>query len=124
MPIRKLEKTAWHAYLDNLSKALNGKRAEIEVASLTIGDQIQADWVPLVGLVYEPEEDIVEIILEDDNHESIDHIVHHPQEMYVDYGADGLASLEIVDNDGTQQIILLRDPLMLPSPKVGGVSRN
>jgi len=123
MTIRKLEKAAWQPYLDNFSKALTGTRAEIEVASLSIGDQIEAKWLPLVGLVYEPEEDVVEIILEDEDHESIDHIVHHPQEMYLDYGINGLASLEIVDNDGTQQIISLRNPLMLPSPAADRESR-
>jgi hypothetical protein len=56
----QLEKSQWRAYFDRMSKALVGKRAEIEVASLKLGDRIEAD--------------------------------------------------------GTRQIILLRDPLMLPRP--------
>ena len=42
MTIRKLEKSKWHAFFDGLSKMLEGKRAEIEVASLALGDQIEA----------------------------------------------------------------------------------
>jgi hypothetical protein len=34
----------------------------------------------------------------------------------VDYGPGGIESLGIVDHDYAWQIVLLRDPLMLPSP--------
>ena len=36
-----------------MSKALLGKWAEIEVASLDLEDQIVAEWVPLLGITYE-----------------------------------------------------------------------
>ena len=32
-----------------MSKALLGKRAEIEVASLDLGDQIAVEWIPMLG---------------------------------------------------------------------------
>jgi len=42
--IRKLEKAQWRSYFDILSKLLEAKEAEIEIASLDLGDQVQAKW--------------------------------------------------------------------------------
>ena len=43
-------------------------------------------------------------------------MIPEPREIYVDDGLEGLMSIEIVDTEGTKQIIKLRDPLMLPAP--------
>ncbi len=108
MTIKKLEKAVWHPYFDNLSKMIEGKQAEIEVASLEIGDQIEAEWVPLLGITYDYKNDLVEILLQD-----LDHMINHPREIYIDFGATGLTSMEVIDDDDVRQIIKLRDPLML-----------
>lgn len=116
MAISKLEKAAWQPYFDQISKTLVGKQAEIEVASLTIGSQLEAKWAPLHGIVYDHKNDLVEVLLED-----LDHMIHKPREIYIDHGPAGLSSLEVIDADGVQQIIKLRDPLMLanqtPAPQ-------
>ena len=111
MAISKLEKTAWHPYFDQISKTLAGKRAEIEVASLAVGDQIEAEWTPLEGIVYDPKSDLVEVIVE-----GLDHMIPKPREVYVDHDAGRLNSVEVIDADNARQIIRLRDPLMLPAP--------
>jgi hypothetical protein len=49
MAIRKLGKAEWQRYFDRISKAVIGKRAEIEIASLALGDQIEAEWLPLLS---------------------------------------------------------------------------
>jgi hypothetical protein len=118
MAISKLEKNTWHAYFDNVSKILDGKQAEVKIASLDIGDQIEAEWLPLLGLVYDPKSDVVEVLLE-----GLDHLINKPSEIYIDHGPVGLNSMEVVDGDGVRQIIRLRDPLMLPfSNSVGGAT--
>ena len=111
MTIRKLEKSKWHAFFDGLSKMLEGKRAEIEVASLALGDQIEAEWLPLLGLAYDPKDDLFEVTLD-----GVDHMIRKPSEIYLDDDVGGLMSIEIVDAEGTRQIVKLRDPLMLPAP--------
>ncbi len=111
MAILKLEKDAWGPYFDQMSKTLIGKQAEIEVASLDLGSQIEAEWVPLLGITYDHKDDLIEILLED-----LDHLIHQPREVYIDYGVGGLISLEVIDDEDVRQIIKLRDPLMLPSP--------
>lgn len=110
MTIRKLDKTNWGLFLDDMSKVVIGKRAEIEVTSLKLGAQIQAEWLPLMGIVYDVKNDLIEITLDD-----VDHIVYTPKALYIDDNSLWLSSLEIIDGDGTGHIIKLRDPLMLPS---------
>jgi hypothetical protein len=112
MTIRRLEKPEWRPFFDTMSKILEAKVAEVEVASLDLGDQTQAEWLPLIGITYDPRDDAVEIAL--DGH---DHMIRKPREIYLDDGAAGLTSLEIVDADGVRQIVKLKDQLMLPAPQ-------
>jgi hypothetical protein len=113
MASEKLEKDKWKQMLDRLTKSVIGKSVEIEVASLGIGDQIEAEWTPLVGIAYDPKDDLVEVAVGDE----VDHLINKPKEIYVDIGASGLISLEVVDGDDVRHIIKLRDPLMLPPPE-------
>lgn len=105
----KLDKGTWQAYFDRITKLVVGKQAEIEVASLNIGDQIEAEWVALLGIAYDPKSDLVEILLE-----GLDHLIRNPRDIYVDQGPTGLTSMEVIDTDDVRQIIRLRDPVMLP----------
>ena len=111
MPVQKLDRSQWQAFADHLSQALPGKEAEIEVAGLRLGAHIEADWLPLLGVAYDPKDDLFEVVIG-----ALDHLIPHPREVHVETGPAGIASLEIVDGDGLQQIIRLRDPLMLPAP--------
>lgn len=92
-------------------QVLEGKQAEIEVASLRLGDQIGAQWLPLIGITYDPNDDIVEVALE-----GLDHLITQPREVYLEDGSNGVSALEVVDADDVKQIIKFRDPLMLPGP--------
>jgi hypothetical protein len=107
----KLDKAIWHPYFDKVSKILVGKQTEIEVDALNIGAQIEADWVPLLGITYDHKNDLVEVLVE-----GLDHLIRHPAEIWVDHGPAGLASMEVVGTDGVKEIIRFRDPLMLPGP--------
>src|SRR6476620_1405760 len=70
MAIRKLEKQQWHAFFDRVSKMLEGKQAEIEVAALRLGDQIGATWLPLISITYHHKQLIVEVA-----RERLDHLI-------------------------------------------------
>jgi Family of unknown function (DUF5335) len=107
---RKLERAEWQPFLDRVSKGLAAKQAEIKVASLDLGDQLEAGWVPLIGLVYDPKDDFVEVAIE-----GLDHIIHKPREIYVEEEGGELSSLEVIDADGRRQIIKLKDMLALPA---------
>ncbi len=109
MTARKFDKAQWRGFCDQVSKLLIGKQVEIEVASLALGSQIEAKGLPLLGIAYDPKNDILEIALE-----GIDHLIHKPREIYVDGSPVELAGLEVIDAEGTRQIIQLRDSLALP----------
>jgi len=50
MTIKKLCEGQFRPFLDRLSQFLGTKQAEIEVASLSLGDQVEAEWLPLHGI--------------------------------------------------------------------------
>jgi hypothetical protein len=109
---RKIPRSGWQSYFDAMSKVMDGKQAELEVESLGLGDQIETEWVALDGIVYDPKDDLVEMVLED-----LDHMIHKPREIWVDEVGTTLESLEVIDDEGTQHILKLRAPLMLPAPE-------
>jgi hypothetical protein len=111
LAVRTLDKTQWAPFFDAASNSAVGKRAEIEVALLALGSQIEAEWAPLQGIIDDAQSDIIKIVLGD----QLDHLIHTPQEVYVDDNPVGLSSVLITDSDGTEHIIKLRDPLVLPS---------
>ncbi|SED18678.1 DUF5335 domain-containing protein [Bradyrhizobium erythrophlei] len=113
---KKLEKSQWSVYFDLISKALAGKRAEIEMASLKHGDQIEAEWLPFFGISYDPRDDVIALALE--RH---DHLIHKPRELYIEGEGLELSSLEVIDADVVRQIVVFRDPLMLPVPSAAKV---
>ena len=111
MHIRKLERDRWKPFFDLVSKALVGKRVEVEVASMKIGDQIEAEWLPLLGILYEPRSDAIYVALE-----GLELAIEQPREVHGEEPALGLTRMAIVDADSALHILLLRDPLMLPAP--------
>jgi hypothetical protein len=110
MTIRKLDKSEWSKFFNAMSRPLENRQAEIEVSSLAIGDQIDADWLPLIGITYDPKDDLLEVALE-----GVDHMIQKPREIHVDDTGLELNSVEVVDADGDRQIVRLREPLMLPA---------
>jgi hypothetical protein len=111
MRTRSLEKPEWKAYGEGITGLLAGKKAEIEITALGIGSQIQAEWVSLLGLSYDPRNDLFEVALE-----GLDHLIRRPKEFIVLEGPRGLESFEIVDAEGHRHIVTLKDPLALPAP--------
>ena len=111
MTTRKLDKKEWHTFFGGVTRMLEGKQAEIEVASLRLGGQIQAAWLPLIGITYDPQDDLVEVAVE-----GLDHLIAKPRTISVEDGSEGIISLEIVDADNVRQIVKLRDAVMLPAP--------
>lgn len=114
MMLRRLERPLWHEFLDSASHSLQGRRAEIEVSSPAVGSQILAHELRLLGILYDPRRDTVEIALD-----GFDHQVHRPRELYVDGPSFGWATLSVIDADGSLQILTVREPLMLPPAKEG-----
>jgi len=115
MAVEQIDRAQWSAFLNNLTNFLAGKQAEIEVAALDLGDQVQAEWLPLIGITYDEKDDLVEVALD-----QLDHMIRSPRELFADYGVgEFVAAVEIIDGDGTRQIVKFKDPLALPAPAQG-----
>jgi hypothetical protein len=110
MPTRSLDKTQRQRYFDRISRELGSKLAEVEITGLGLGNQLAQDWTVLRGMAYDPDTDTFEL-----GTDGLDHLVVHPREVYVEDGADGLHSVQVIDADGNRQLIRLRSPLALPS---------
>lgn len=110
MATHELAQAQWHGYFDTVSRSLLGKSAEIEIASLGLGDQVEAEWLPLLGITYEPKSDTLEVALV-----GVTHMIRRPKSVFVDEGTGGLTSMEAIDGGGTRHIVNLREPLMLPA---------
>lgn len=111
MSIEKLDRASWATYFDSMSKVLTGKQAEIDVESLSLGVQVESRYAPLNGITYDHRSEMLEIMLE-----RWEHNIPHVSEIWVDHDGVSLNSIKVVDTDGLEQIIKLRDPLMLPDP--------
>ena len=122
MAATEIDRSSWAPFLDSVTNSLTSKQAEIEVVSLDLGDQIEADWTPLIGITYDSKNDLIEIALDE-----VDHLVRSPRQVFIDYAVGGiLAAIEIIDGDGNRQIVKLKDPLALAVPAEdapGGAAR-
>jgi hypothetical protein len=107
--LRAVPNVEWRTFFDRLSKVLLGKRAEIEVATLDLGDQIVAEWVPLIGITYDSKDDLLDIALDRANH-----LIRRPREIVIQEGTAGVESVAVVDADGARQVVNLKSPLSLP----------
>lgn len=111
MATSEIKRDNWQAYFDRMSKQLLGKSAEIDVEALQIGSQIEAEWVPLLGVSYDGNNDVLSIAVE-----GLNHMVSRPKSVFVDVELGQLASMEVTDCDDVRHIVRLRDPLLLPPP--------
>ena len=108
--MHSVPRSEWRQFFDGMSTALTGKWAEIEVASLETGDQIIAEWIPMIGVTYDSKDDLLDVALD-----RTDHLILHPDEIVVEEGTEGLMSIAVSAVDGTKHIVRLKEPLMLPA---------
>jgi hypothetical protein len=107
--IQKIDRSTWVNVCTAISAHLSGKRAKIEVVSAADGLLTEALKQPVLGMIYDPVNDALRILLD-----RIDHFVFQPKEVYLEFSLGGDMSLAILDRANAWQIVLLRDPLMLP----------
>src|SRR5687767_14947772 len=108
---RELPRHEWRQFFDLMSRALLGKRAQVEVDALDLGAQFVAEWIPMLGITYDDQDDLLDVALD-----QIDHLIRNPRQIVVEKGPVGIASVSVIDGKGTLQIVRLKAPLALPSP--------
>jgi hypothetical protein len=112
MTIRRLEHWEWVRFCSFASRYLIGKRADIETLSLDMGRRLSVNRVPIHGFYYDSNRDVIEISLVD-----VLHRIHRPREIYVDNLPHGLVNFTVIDAEGTRQVVMLHEPVMLAAPE-------
>ena len=107
----KIEKRNLKEYLEHLSGRIPTELVEIELAGLDVGDQIEAEWVSMTGIGFDPDEDVVSIELENGK---LEHVVREPVEFWVEEEGAHVRAINIVSGDGLQHLIRLKEPKKLP----------
>jgi hypothetical protein len=108
---RELAKAELEPYFSRVSKKLGTQNVEIEVASLDIGDQIEAEWTGLTSLSYDAKTETLDVV-----GPTLDHRIRAPKTVYVQEGDDGLHAVDVERGDGVKEIVRLSRPLALPAP--------
>lgn len=104
VPIRKLRKPEWRPYFDRVGRALLEKRAAIEILSPQSGSEVQAEWLPLLGICYDARNDMVAVAVA-----GLRHMIRKPQHLVAEEDGGQLATLQIIDEDGLSHIVRLHD---------------
>ena len=74
---------------------------DVEVLSPDLGDQYVAEGAHLIGITYEPNDNVLEFALD-----SGDHRVEEPKEVWAIQESDGFVStIEVVRKDSTKEIV-------------------
>lgn len=107
-----VDKAQWEAFCNRVSRQLEGAQAEIEVAALGLGDQIEAEWAALRGIAYDPKDDVFEVAVE-----ALDHLIRRPRTLAIQQEGAKILSLAVVTEEGETHIVRLREPLALPPPE-------
>lgn len=105
---KQLSREEWKRYFDGLTKQffrdLNPEIAHVELISRELGDQVVTARGRVIGLSYDPRNNVLEIALE-----GLDHLVYRPREITVGERDDGFAEwVEVTRDDGSREIIRLR----------------
>jgi hypothetical protein len=110
MPIKELKVDEWKNYFDEITNFTRGKLVKIEIDSPEMGAQIEAQQLTLKGLSYDDKDNV--FILSTDE---IEHMISLPRQIYITDGLEGLESLKISKDDGSEHIISFTVPLAFPA---------
>jgi len=114
MPVTKqIPRDQLQEYFDTFSQRLlhatSPEAADIELMSTEVGDQLLAEGARLAGITYDPRTDSLEFSFELTVHETGDHRILSPREVWVLENDDGsIRSLEVVRPDGGREVVTLQ----------------
>ena len=108
MATKKIEKKEWKKYFDTFSiKYLKDEQPEyieIQILSEAMGLQPETKWMILKGITYDPKSDLLEIQID-----KMEHLISHPEEIYVEEMDDGwLSGMQVTQKSGEKNIIDIR----------------
>jgi len=100
----------WQGFFDQYTRRFLSHRGDaeeaalIEVISPSLGVEVEASDVSLLGMDYDPKSNAFELVLAE-----VDHLMYYPTEIAVIEEDDGfISALEVTRVDATQEIVQVR----------------
>ena len=111
MTTRQLERSEWQEYFDGVAKRLPAAQVRVSVLGKELGAQPETESSMLIGISYDPYDQCLSVTTP-----NLSHRVMTPQRIAVQETAGALEAVEVIDQEGNQQIIQLERLKPLPSP--------
>jgi len=107
---RVIPREDWETFFDEYTRRFLSPVGEaeetafIEVLSPSLGVEVEAAGVPLLGMAYDPRSNAFELALA-----NVDHFSYYPTEIAIIEEDDGfISALEVTRLDGTREIVQLQ----------------
>ena len=116
----ELTRQGWPDYFETVTKDAEGYDVTIEVVGPELGDQLEAEKLPLAYLAYDNKDDVFIVAVggRDRRYPVLRHMIEHPQKILADnLTADTPWAVEVVGSDGDQTIVTLHRRPALPPPR-------
>jgi hypothetical protein len=123
MPDREIPRDEWREFLDAFSRKHQGRLVTLEMLGPDVGDRVEAEMMPLVGIIAElrePGEDEIQIIVGDTPETHISDTIQRTEHVRLMQGGDDDEALEIA---ALRVAALIRLRPVRASRIVGGMGR-
>ena len=110
MATRKLERSDWQRYFDDVAKRIPTMRVAVSILGDGIGAQPETEGAALIGISYDDNDDVLTIVTA-----NVSHRIASPSDIYVREEGGTLSSLEALAPDGTKQVVELKPLPSLPA---------
>jgi len=104
--LTQLSRRDWQRFFDRVSAALAGRAAQVDTAGLD--EELPGEWIVLASLPYDAEANELGLVLEGERR-----LIRHPRQVHVHQDGDMLHSMELIDEGGGRDFIVLREPLQV-----------
>ena len=111
-----LPQDRWRAQLDDLTEKFAGGSVTIELLDRELGDEQEAERLPLAYIEYDPKDGVVIVAVGGNSARYpvvLRHMVEDPQRIVVDTlgdGDDAPAVVDVTSGDGGQTIVTIHPP--------------
>jgi hypothetical protein len=114
---QELSADSWAKYFDSIAPSLQGLLATIEVMSDELGDQTDAERLPLQTIGYDHKDDVLEVAVGGRGTRYpvvLRHFIYGPQTIAVeDAGPPTPSAILVTDASGVRTLIRLLEPTVL-----------
>jgi hypothetical protein len=109
MTTKRLEREQWQRYFDGVAKRIPSMRVGVSILGEEIGVQPEVQGSALIGISWDHHDQVLTV-----DTANWSHRLEHPAQIYVQEEGGTLASIEVIDQDGTKQIVELQPLPALP----------